>query len=57
MRTKSRVHGPVGTDGKIKPPDSNISHLRSSVEAKIKPPDKATAMRRHSRDGKIKPPD
>jgi hypothetical protein len=57
MHTKPRGHGPVGTDGKIKPPDSSISHLRSSVDTKIKPPDKAAAPRRHSREGKIKPPD
>ena len=58
MQMKSRGHGPIGTDGKIKPPDSSISHLRSSVETKIKPPDKAkaSAARRHSREGKIKPP-
>ena len=57
MHTKPRIHRSVGTDGKIKPPDSSISQLRSSTDTKIKPPDKAAAPRRHSRDGKIKPPD
>jgi hypothetical protein len=57
MHTKPRRHGPVGTDGKIKPPDSRITRLGSSVETKIKPPDKASSSRRHSREGKIKPPD
>ena len=54
MLTKSRGRGPVGTDGKIKPPDSSTSRLASSIETKIKPPDKAS---RQSREGKIKPPD
>jgi hypothetical protein len=59
MHTKPRGHGPIGTDGKIKPPDSSVAHLRSSVDTKIKPPDgiKASVARRHSREGKIKPPD
>ena len=58
MLTKSRVRGPVGTNGKIKPPDSSVSRLASSVEGKIKPPDKLkSAARKHSREGKIKPPD
>jgi hypothetical protein len=59
MHSKTRGHGPIGTDGKIKPPDSRASHLHGSVDTKIKPPDsiKASAARKHSREGKIKPPD